>query len=95
MDIQAIIDIITGEGGALGLLAIALYFMYSGRLVPKDTLKDLKEENTFLRQTVTQLTDSVNSMEKSSEESLENSRTTLKILSAARESTGVKGEAID
>lgn len=92
---QSILDIITGEAGVFGVLVLLITLLLNGRLVPKDYVNDIKEENTLLKKTLTEQTDSINTLVKSADESLENSRTTLKILSAVRDATGVKGEEDD
>lgn len=95
MDIQAIIDIVTGEAGALGILVILVFLLINGRVVSKEYVDDLKETNSVLIKTLQDQSESMEVISKTAVESLENSRTTLRILSEARNATGVKGEEVD
>ena len=95
MDIQAIIDIVTGEAGALGILVILVFLLINGRIVSKEYVDDLKETNSVLIKTLQDQAESMEVISKTAVESLENSKTTLRILSEARNATGVKGEEVD
>lgn len=95
MDIQAIIDIVTGEAGALGILVILVFLLINGRVVSKEYVDDLKETNSVLIKTLQDQAESMEVISKTAIESLENSKTTLRILSEARNATGVKGEEVD
>ena len=95
MDIQAIVDIVTGEAGALGILVILVFLLINGRIVSKEYVDDLKETNSVLIKTLQDQAESIEVISKTSVESLENSKTTLRILSEARNATGVKGEEVD
>lgn len=92
MDIKTIIDVVTGEAGALAILVIMVFLLINGRIVSKEYVDDLKETNTVLIETLQHQAESMDILSKTAEESLENSRTTLKILSEARTATGVKGD---
>lgn len=92
MDIQAIIEVVTGEAGALGILVILVFLLINGRIVSKEYVDDLKETNAVLIETLQQQSESMEVLSKTSAESLENSKTTLRILSEARRATGVEGE---
>ena len=94
MDIQAVVDIVTGEAGALGILVILVFLLINGRIVSKDYVDDLKETQAVLIETLQQQSESMETLSKTSAEALENSKTTLRILSEARNATGVKGENI-
>ena len=94
MDIQAVVDIVTGEAGALGILVILVFLLINGRIVSKDYVDDLKETQAVLMETLQQQSESMETLSKTSAEALENSKTTLRILSEARNATGVKGENI-
>ena len=95
MDIQAIIDIVTGEAGALGTLVILVFLLINGRIVSKEYVDDLKETNSVLIKTLQDQAESMEVISKTTVESLENSKTTLRILSEARNATGVKGEEVE
>ena len=95
MDIQAIVDIVTGEAGALGILVILVFLLINGRIVSKEYVDDLKETNSVLIKTLQDQAESIEVISKTVVESLENSKTTLRILSEARNATGVKGEEVD
>ena len=95
MDIQAIIDVVTGEAGALGILVILVFLLINGRIVSKEYVDDLKETNSVLIKTLQDQAESMEVISKTTVESLENSKTTLRILSKARNATGVKGEEVD
>ena len=95
MDIQAIIDVVTGEAGALGILVILVFLLINGRIVSKEYVDDLKETNSVLIKTLQDQAESMEVISKTTVESLENSKTTLRILSEARNATGVKGEEVD
>ena len=95
MDIQAIVDIVTGEAGALGILVILVFLLINGRIVSKEYVDDLKETNSVLIKTLQDQAESMEVISKTAVESLENSKTTLRILSGARNATGVKGEGVD
>ena len=95
MDIQEIIHIVTGEAGALGVLVILVFLLINGRVVSKEYVDDLKETNSVLIKTLQDQAESMEVISKTAVESLENSKTTLRILSEARNSTGVKGEEVD
>ena len=95
MDIQAIVDIVTGEAGALGILVILVFLLINGRIVSKDYVDDLKETQAVLIETLQQQSESMETLSKTAAESLENSKTTLRILNEARNATGVKGENIN
>ena len=95
MDIQAIIDIVTGEAGALGILVILVFLLINGRIASKEYVDDLKETNSVLIKTLQDQAESMEVISKTAVESLENSKTTLRILSEARNATGVKGEEVD
>ena len=95
MSLQGIIEIVTGEAGALGILVILVFLLMRGSLVPKDYVSDLKENNMVLTETLQQQSESLEVLSKATEESLENSKVILKILSQARIATGVKGEPLD
>ena len=95
MDIQAIVDIVTGEAGALGILVILVFLLINGRIVSKEYVDDLKETNSVLIKTLQDQAESMEVISKTAVESLENSKTTLRILSEARNATGVKGEEVD
>ena len=95
MDIQAVVDIVTGEAGALGILVILVFLLINGRIVSKDYVDDLKETQAVLIETLQQQSESMETLSKTAAESLENSKTTLRILSEVRNATGVKGENIN
>ena len=95
MDIQAIVDIVTGEAGALGILVILVFLLINGRIVSKEYVDDLKETNSVLIKTLQDQSESMEVISKTAVESLENSKTTLRILSEARNAAGVKGEEVD
>ena len=95
MDIQAVVDIVTGEAGALGILVILVFLLINGRIVSKDYVDDLKETQAVLIETLQQQSESMETLSKTAAESLENSKTTLRILNEARNATGVKGENIN
>lgn len=92
MDLKSIIDVVTGEAGALAILVILVFLLINGRIVSKEYVDDLKETNTVLIEALQNQAESMDILSKTAEESLENSRTTLKILNEARTATGVKGE---
>ena len=92
MDLKSIIDVVTGEAGALAILVILVFLLINGRIVSKEYVDDLKETNTVLIEALQNQAESMDIHSKTAEESLENSRTTLKILNEARNATGVKGE---
>lgn len=92
MDLKSIIDVVTGEAGALAILVILVFLLINGRIVSKEYVDDLKETNTVLIEALQNQAESMDILSKTAEESLENSRTTLKILNEARNATGVRGE---
>lgn len=92
MDLKSIIDVVTGEAGALAILVILVFLLINGRIVSKEYVDDLKETNTVLIEALQNQAESMDILSKTAEESLENSRTTLKILKEARNATGVRGE---
>lgn len=95
MSLDAFLDAISGETGVIALLAIALLYLVNGKVYPKMYVEDLKATNETLIESLKELTESQEIIAATSVESLENSRTTLRILEEARKNTGVKGEAVD
>ena len=95
MDITTIIEAVTGEAGALSILVVLVFLLINGRIVSKEYVDDLKETNAALVEALQEQAESMKILTKTAEESAENSKTTLRILSEARSVTGVRGEAID
>lgn len=94
MSLDAFLDVISGETGVIALLAIALLYLVNGKVYPKMYVEDLKTTNETLIASLKELTESQEIIAATSVESLENSRTTLRILEEARKTTGVKGESV-
>lgn len=94
MSLDSLIDIISGETGVIALLVIALLYLVNGKVYPKMYVEDLKSTNDTLIKSIKELTESQGIIAATSVESLENSRTTLRILEEARKTTGVKGEEV-
>lgn len=94
MDIEAIVNLVSGEAGALAILVILVFLLMNGKIVPKDYVDDLKETNKVLIQSLQEQSESLEIISATSVESLENSKTTLRILSEARNATGVQGEDV-
>lgn len=95
MSLDAIIDVVSGEAGALAILVILVFLLINGKIVSKDYVDDLKETNAVLIKTLQEQSESLDIISNTAVESLENSKTTLKILNEARNSTGVRGEEIE
>lgn len=94
MELSQLIETISGEGGVIALLAMFLVFLLNGKVLPKTYVDDLKETNKALVQTTAEQAKSLDMLARTAEESLENSKTALRILSEARKSTGVEGERV-
>lgn len=95
MDIQAWIEAITGEAGALGILVILVFLLINGRIVSKEYVDDLKETNAVLIEALQEQSKSMDIISATGREALENSKTTLRILTEARNVTGVQGEDLN
>lgn len=95
MTFEAVMDLILGEAGVIVVLTIAVFFFVKGQVFPKGYVEDLKERNEILTKAVAEQSKSMDILSKTSVESLENSKTTLRILNEARKSTGVMGEEDD
>lgn len=95
MTLDAIIDVVSGEAGALAVLVILVFLLINGKIVSKDYVDDLKETNKVLIKTLQEQSESMEIIANTAVESLENSKTTLRILTEARNATGVKGEEIE
>lgn len=94
MELSQLIESISGEGGVIALLAMFVVFLINGKVLPKSYVDDLKETNKTLIETTSEQAKSLDILARTTEESLENSRTALRILSEARKSTGVEGEDV-
>ena len=89
-----IIGLITGEAGALVVLALLAYLWLSGRIYSKAHVALLEAEHDELLEANAATQAALNDLSATSSASLENSRTILKIVRTARsESAG--GESYD
>lgn len=95
MTFENIIDLVAGETGAIAILLFILFLLLNGKIVSKDYVDDLKSTNKLLIQSLQEQSDSIETLTETAVESLENSKTTLRILTEARNATGVRGEPLD
>lgn len=92
MELQPIIEVVTGEAGAIALLLIMLFLFINGKVVPRGYIEDLKESNSTLMETLKEQSKSLDVISQTTVESLENSKITLRIIRETRSQTGIFGD---
>lgn len=83
---------IQGEGGVIVLLSLAIVFIMNGKVLPKSYVDDLRETNKLNSAALDEQSKSLETLSRTSAEALENSYTSLKILTEIRRQTGVEGD---
>ena len=84
MEWSAFLDALTGETGVIALLLFSILLLLNGKILPKDYVNDLKQTNKELSDLNKEQGKSLEILSKTSQESLELSRTILKIVQDAR-----------
>lgn len=88
MEWSAFLDALTGETGVIALLLFSILMFLNGKILPKDYVNDLKQTNKELSDLNKEQGKSLEILSKTSQESLELSRTILKIVQDARSRVG-------
>ena len=92
MTFESIIGLISGEAGTIAILVLVILFLVSGKVYPKEYVDSLKKSNETLLDTLKKQEESLKIISDVAVESLENSKTTVRILNEVRRATGVRGE---
>lgn len=95
MSLEDIVNVIAGDTGAIAILIVLVFLLVKGKIVSKEYVDDLKHTNASLTQAVLEQSEAIDNMTETAVEALENSRVTLRILTEARNATGVKGDELD
>ena len=92
MTFESIIGLISGEAGTIAILVLVILFLVSGKVYPKEYVDSLKKSNETLLDTLKKQEESLKIISDVAVESLENSKTTVRVLNEVRRTTGVRGE---
>ena len=92
MTFESIIGLVSGEAGTIAILVLVILFLVSGKVYPKEYVDSLKKSNETLLDTLKKQEESLKIISDVAVESLENSKTTVRVLNEVRRSTGVRGE---
>lgn len=92
MTFESVIGLISGEAGTIAILVLVILFLVSGKVYPKEYVDSLKKSNETLLDTLKKQEESLKIISDVAVESLENSKTTVRILNEVRRATGVRGE---
>ena len=88
-------EALTGEAGVIAILLFSVLLFLSGKILPKDYVNDLKETNKELTNLTQDQAKALTTLSESSKESLENTKTILKIIKDTRTRTGIRGDEYD
>lgn len=92
MTFESIIGLVSGEAGTIAILVLVILFLVSGKVYPKEYVDSLKKSNETLLDTLKKQEESLKIISDVAVESLENSKTTVRVLNEVRRATGVRGE---
>lgn len=85
MDLNAIFDMLSGEYGVIAILLFALLAILNGKVVPKIYYDQEHEKMRELMKAIEAQTVALDNLSKTTEKSLETSKTTLKFVQDLRE----------
>ena len=85
MTFESIFTFITSEFGVVAVLLLIIFALLQGKVVTKQQADELKAANKTLLDNHTKISDSLEVISKTTEDSLEESRTILKLITSARE----------
>ena len=88
-------EALTGETGVIAILLFSVLLFLGGKILPKDYVNDLKETNKELTNLTRDQAKALTTLSESSKESLENTKTILKIIKDTRARTGIGGDEYD
>lgn len=92
MTFESIVGLLSGEAGTIAILFLIILFLVSGKVYPKEYVDSLKKSNETLLDTLKKQEESLKIISDVAVESLENSKTTVRVLNEVRRATGVRGE---
>ena len=95
MEWATFFEALTGEAGVIAVLLFSVLLLLSGKILPKDYVNDLKETNRELTNLTRDQVKALTTLSESSKESLENTKTILKIIKDTRTRTGIRGDEYD
>ena len=95
MEWATFFEALTGETGVIAILLFSVLLFLGGKILPKDYVNDLKETNRELTNLTRDQAKALTTLSESSKESLENTKTILKIINDTRTRTGIRGDEHD